>query len=261
MISPDTNVKTHYRTHTAADKLDFVLMHPGKCGIRIGTVFLELSRIIASVPSRLRRHFAIRLDNSPIQTVDSLVEFVQTRAAYVAQTSLYGYLKSRMGTRFRQIFEDEEFLPSINTAKWRTYAACLSDLAVFAAATAGIEKGLGDREITDLARYCFATAVRQTFDDAEAGKLRDTIAARFDKRIGSVVWHDAAAGEKAFTISPLELINSAPIAEEFKRLDKEIVTNSIRFRWRDVREQLRKKIDRKAICADWRGIQRPPVVT
>ena len=178
-----------------------------------------------------------------------------------SQTSLYGYLKTRMGTRFRQIFEDEEFLPSINTAKWRTYAACLSDLAVFTTATAGIENGLSDREISDLARYCFETAVRQTFDDAEAGKMRDEIAASFDKRISSVVWHDAAAGEKAFTSSPLELINSAPIAEEFKQLDREIVTNSIRFRWRDVREQLRNRIEREAICADWRSIQRQPVVT
>jgi len=224
-------------------------------------VFLKVPRIIASVPSRWRQYFAIRFDRSDIQTVDSLVEFVQTRAAYVAQTSLYGYLKTRMGTRFRQIFEDDAFLPSINHAKWRTYAACLSDLAVFAAATTGIENGLGDREITNLARYCFATAVRQTFDDAEAGKLREEIDARFDKRIRSVVWQDAAAGEKAFTVSPIELIDSAPIAEEFKRLDKEIVTNSIRFRWRDVREQLRKKIDREAICADWRSIQRQLVVT
>ena len=220
----------------------------------------ELSRIIASVPSRWRRFFAIRFDNSRIQTVDNLVEFIQTRAAYVAQTSLYGYLKTRMGTRYRQIFEDEEFLPSINSAKWRTYAACLSDLAVFAAATAGIEDGLSDREITELARYCFKTAVRQTFDDAEADKMRSEIAARFDKRISSVVWHDAAAGEKAFTSSPLELINSAPVAEEFKQLDKEIVTNSIRFRWRDVREQLRKRIGREAIRTDWRAIQRQPAV-
>ena len=222
-------------------------------------MFFELSRIIASVPSRWRRIFAVRFDNSRIQTVDNLVEFIQTRAAYVAQTSLYGYLKTRMGTRFRQIFEDEEFLPSINSAKWRTYAACLSDLSIFATATAGIENGLSDREISDLARYCFETAVRQTFDDAEAGKMRDEIATRFDKRISSVVWHDAAAGEKAFTFSPLELMNSAPIAEEFKLLDEEIVTNSIRFRWRDVREQLRNRIEREAICTDWRSTQRLPV--
>ncbi len=224
-------------------------------------MFLKISGIIASIQSRWQRIYAIRFDRSCIQTVDGLVEFVQSRAAYVAQTSLYGYLKTRMGTRFRQIFEDEEFLPSINNAKWRTYAACLSDLAVFATATAGNENSLSDGEITDLARYCFKTAMRQTFDDAEAVKMCDEIAARFDERIRSVVWNDAATGEKAFTISPLELINSAPIAEEFKRLDKEIVTNSIRFRWRDVRVQLRKKIDREAICADWRAIQRQPVVT
>ena len=219
---------------------------------------LELPRIVASAASKLRRIFAVRFDKRRIQTVENLVEFVQTRAAYVAQTSLYGYLKTRMGTRFPQIFKDDAFLPSINNAKWRTYAACLSDLAIFAAATSGIENGLDEPEISGLARHCFQTAMRQTFNDAEAGGMSDEFAARFDERIGSLAWHDAAAGEKAFTSSPLELIDSAPIADELKQLDKEIVTNSIRFRWRDVREQLRKRIDRQAICADWRSIQRLP---
>jgi len=220
---------------------------------------LELPRIVASAASKLRRIFAIRFDKRRIQTVESLVEFIQTRAAYVAQTSLYGYLKTRMGTRFPQIFKDEAFLPSINIAKWRTYAACLSDLSIFAAATSGIENGLDEPEISALARHCFEIAMRQTFDDAEAGGTGDEIAAGFDKRISLVVWHDAAAGEKAFTFSPHELIDSAPIADELKQLDREIVTNSIRFRWRDVREQLRSRIDRQAICADWRSIQRLPV--
>lgn len=235
-------------------------MGQGECGVRIYKLAFNLSRIIASIPLKWRRVFAIRFDNSRIQTVESLVEFVQTRAAYVAQTSLYGYLKTRMGTRFRQIFEDDEFLPSINNAKWRTYAACVSDLAVFATATAGIRSGLGERQIADLARYCFETAMHQTFDKPEIGEMREEFAIKFEKRVSQVVWHEVAEGEKAFTASPTELIESAPIAEEFKQLDKEIVTNSIRFRWRDVREQLRKRIEREAICEDWRSILQQTVV-
>ena len=79
------------------------------------------SRVAALIPENWRRIFGIRFDKSAIRNVDDLAEFIQTRSSYVAQTSLYGYLKTRMGTRFRQVFEDDKFLPSINKAKWRTY--------------------------------------------------------------------------------------------------------------------------------------------
>ena len=138
-----------------------------------------------------------------------------------------------MGTRFRQVFEDDKFLPSINAAKWRTYEACLSDLTVFVAATSGLENRLKTDEIAELARHCFATAVGQTFDDAEAGTPRPEIIVKFDQRSKSIQWTNAAIGENAFTTSPEELIQSAPIANELKQHDEEIVTNSIRFRWRD----------------------------
>lgn len=214
------------------------------------------SRIAALMPGNLRRIFAIRFDKSAIQSIDNLVEFLQTRSAYVAQTSLYGYLKTRMGTRFRQVFEDDKFLPSINKAKWQTYGACLSDLTVFAAAITGSENRLEDNRISDLAAACFETAVRQTFEGAEAGEVRAEIVESFEARLKLTHWPNAAIGEHAFSSSPEVLLEAAPIADELKEQDVEIVTNSIRFRWRDVREQLRKRIDRDAICAEWQAVER-----
>ena len=64
---------------------------------------------IAPLMANIRRVFGIRFDKSPIQTVEALTDFVETRAAYVAQTSLYGYLKTRMGTRYPHMFRDEVF--------------------------------------------------------------------------------------------------------------------------------------------------------
>jgi len=211
----------------------------------------SVSRIAALIPENWKRTFSIRFDKSAIESIDSLAEFIQTRSAYVAQTSLYGYLKTRMGTRFRQVFEDDTFLPSINRAKWRTYGACLSDLTVFAAALTGLENRLEKNEISDLARKCFDAAVQQTFNDAEAEEVRAEIVECFEARVNRTHWPNAAIGETAFTSSPKVLLDSAPIADELKEQDIEIVTNSIRFRWRDVREQLRKRIDRDAICAEW----------
>ena len=41
----------------------------------------------------------------------------------------------------------------------------------------------------------------------------------------------------------------APVIDEYKALDREIVTNSIRFRWRDARDQLRRRLDAPALAA------------
>lgn len=217
---------------------------------------LPVFSIAASISGKLRRIFGIRFDKSAIRTVDELAGFIQTRSAYVAQTSLYGYLKTRMGTRYREVFEDDKFLPSINQAKWQTYGACLSDLTVFAAAITGSENRLRPDQTADLARKCFEAAVQQTFDDAETENVRAEIVERFEARIEQTQWPNAAIGETAFTVSPKILLASAPIADELKAQDVEIVTNSIRFRWRDVREQLRKRIDREAICAEWQAAER-----
>ena len=51
-----------------------------------------------------------------IKDRDSLAIFLNTRASHVAQTSLYGYLRTRAGTRFPEMFENPDILKSINIA-------------------------------------------------------------------------------------------------------------------------------------------------
>lgn len=206
---------------------------------------------VKSLVGRLWRILTIRFDRKPIDSVESLVEFLQTRSAYVAQTSLYGYLKARMGIQYPEIFQNDVFSVSINIAKWRTYAACQSDLTVFAAALVAKEVGADRDVVAALARACFEQGIRSTLADSGFDVDAGEAIARFDARIGTVHWTNAVIGENAFTESPAELFASAPIADELKVHDELIVTNSIRFRWRDVREQLRRRIDGQAIWRDW----------
>jgi len=76
-----------------------------------------------------------------VDTPTALGEFIHTRASHVAQTALYGYMKTRAGTRFPALFEDPAMLSSINIAKWHVWAACVSDLAVYSGALLRIHGG------------------------------------------------------------------------------------------------------------------------
>ena len=43
--------------------------------------------------------FFLRLQSKPFGTTEELGEFSQTRTSYDAHTALYGYFKTRMGTK------------------------------------------------------------------------------------------------------------------------------------------------------------------
>lgn len=206
---------------------------------------------LASLLPRPLRALAIRFDKSPIATVEALVEFDRTRASYVAQTTLFGYLKTRMGTQFASYFQDDEFSRSIRAASAKLYVSCLGDLTVFAVGLCA--PAMEAERAATLAERCFAEGFRRTLTDLDPEYVPEDAVAAFAARAALTAWDEAANGINAFSGSEADIVRFAPVVDEFKELDREIVSNSIRFRWRDVREQLRKRIDAPAIATDWKN--------
>ena len=66
-----------------------------------------------------------------IKNTKDLTEFIQKKSSWVSQVTLYGYLKTRMGTKYVLMFDDEIFLTSINKAKWNIYSIALQDLTFY----------------------------------------------------------------------------------------------------------------------------------
>ena len=66
-----------------------------------------------------------------ISSKEDLKNFIQERSAHVTQTTLYGYIKTRIGSRYALMFEDEVFSNSINIAKWNIYLTALSDCTLY----------------------------------------------------------------------------------------------------------------------------------
>ena len=62
--------------------------------------------------------FKAFIPKKKISDLDELEDFIQTKSAWVTQVALYGYLKTRMGTRYVLHFENDEFMGSVNLAKW-----------------------------------------------------------------------------------------------------------------------------------------------
>ena len=204
------------------------------------------------------RLLVMRFDRSPFDTVDSLEKFVRTRSSYIAQTALFGYLKARMGTQFRVLFEDDFFSKEIRRAAARLFGSCLADLTFHVVAACRWDGQMSDEDAASLAAHLFERGLRSGlagYPDAD-GQVRQEATTRFEQRLVCVNWDQATDIEITFASSESDLVQFAPVVDEFKELDREIVMNSIRFRWRDVREQARKRLDPKAVAIDWFDRQR-----
>lgn len=168
----------------------------------------------------------------------SLEEFLDTRAAHVAQTALYGYLRTRAGTRFPELFADDLFVESINIAKWQVWLACLSDLAVHAGIMLRRQSGAPAPVVARLMQDAVGSILAKTGIPADAGSHFVPGAERVRSRIQLCEWIVTDDDEAAFGQSPAALVQWAPVTDDLKELDEEIVINSVRFRWHEVRREL-----------------------
>ena len=186
--------------------------------------------------------------NHSIDDVDKLAEFISSRASHVAQTTLYGYLRTRAGTRFPELFENPDILISINIAKWHIWAACVSDLSMFIGQLAFLSKVEAD-EIHRLMPTVLQLIFEQTGMPDEAGTDFQTSIDKANQRINHCDWSVQKNDDSIFSQSPEALYYWSPIAEELKERDENIVRNSVRFRWIDIRRNTRRQLDIEKLFA------------
>ncbi|MBO6719710.1 MAG: hypothetical protein JJ913_17285 [Rhizobiaceae bacterium] len=196
----------------------------------------------------------MRRETAPIDSTAAMFTFVSSRSAFVAQKKLYGYLKTRMGTRFPSMFEDDVFVGSINIAKMHVFAACLADMTVHAISRVTAGSGLSADERNGLAMRCFETGIADNRDHAPEGAEAAWKEA-FAKRLEGLHWENLASGGTAFTESPKALVRWAPIADELKRYDREIVENSVTFSWPEHTRDFAARAVPEAIVEDWKASQ------
>ena len=173
-----------------------------------------------------------------INNLDELEEFIQTKSAWVTQVTLYGYLKTRMGTRYVLHFENDQFMGSVDLAKWNMYAVALQDLTFFT--FSNLKLNFNYQEMKNAEEIFF-----KILDDEISNKMPLTIIEdakkNFNERLKSINW-DTYCNDIPFNPSALSLYKWAPIADELKELDRKIVLNSVILKWDVVKKEFKERV-------------------
>jgi len=163
---------------------------------------------------------------SKINSEKDLKNFIQERSAHVTQTTLYGYLKTRMGHKFTLMVQDEKFSQSINLAKWNIYMVALADCTFYVFSYLISEKNLQKNDCKEI----FLDIIENEKKNGLSEEIYNKAKTEFSKRVISVDFKKYYL-EEPFKESGLALFHWSPIADELKNLDKTIVLNSIKLKW------------------------------
>ena len=177
--------------------------------------------------------FKAFIPKKKIRDFDELEKFVQTKSAWVSQVTLYSYLKTRMGTRYVLHFDNDEFMKSVNQAKWNIYAVALQDLAFFTFSYLKVHFNLKE---TIKVKEIFLKILDDETTNSMPLDIIEEAKKNFDKRLQLINW-DKYYNDFPFNPSALSLYKWAPIAEELKSLDKKIVLNSVILKWDIIKKE------------------------
>ena len=198
---------------------------------------LKLKNILNTLKDIRNYVFPIKKITSQFKSIKSkedLKNFIQERSAHVTQTTLYGYIKTRIGSRYAMMFEDEIFSNSINIAKWNIYLSALSDCTLYVFSYLIDKKNLKQNDAEEI----FNNIAEKEIENGLKKNICDDAKIEFKQRMETVDWNKYYL-DNPFKNSGLALYKWSPIADNLKILDKQIVLNSIKLKWNLVENEFK----------------------
>ena len=174
-----------------------------------------------------------------IENYSDLKNFIQKKAAWVSQVTLYGYLKTRMGAKYVLMFEDEIFLGSINKAKWNIYAIAIQDLTFYCLSFLKFNLNIDE---TIKAYDIYNEILDEEIKNEMPVDIINISKEKFKNRLEKIDWNNYFLN-LPFNESALALYEWSPIADELKTLDRKIVLNSMILKWDNVKKEFKNLIN------------------
>ena len=168
-----------------------------------------------------------------IANIDILQDYIQRKSAFITQETLFGYLKTRIGTNYVKMYENNDFVVSINIAKWNIYLIAIQDMLFF---TFSYLYAKNRYQNTEDAKILFQKILDKELQEKDHPLPSDIYQKRlkqFEERIQNISWMTYYK-EDPFKTSSESLHYWAPVADELKNLDKAIVINSMQLKWQNI---------------------------
>jgi hypothetical protein len=168
-----------------------------------------------------------------IKSIEDLQDYIQRKSAFITQETLFGYLKTRIGTNYVKMYDNDDFVKSINIANWNIYTVALQDLTFFSFSYLYAKDEYLNNEV---AKDLYHRILENELNDKDhplSQEIFDKAKQQFEERFSNLSW-TSFYKDNPFKTSSEALYFWAPVAPELKNLDKQIVINSMQLKWKNV---------------------------
>ncbi len=141
--------------------------------------------------------------------------------------------------KIKNFDELEEFMKSVNLAKWNIYAVSLQDLTFFSFSYLKVHFNF---EEMDKAKEIFLKILDDETSNNMPLDIIEEAKKSFNKRLEKINWENYYS-DIPFNQSALSLHKWAPIADELKLLDRKIVLNSSILKWDVIKKEFMERIE------------------
>ena len=188
--------------------------------------FKAIYEVISAVKDYLFSYQKISKKFSKINNESDLKNFIKEKSAFVTQSTLYGYLKTRMGLKQNLMFTDDIFVESVNKAKWNIFSEAVTDLTFFSISFLNNKYNIKNLDTSKIYESILENEIANGFPKEMCEKYK----IKFKEKLNSFDIKEYSSNSP-FNNSCNALFHWAPIADELKELDKEVVINSIKNKW------------------------------
>ena len=185
-----------------------------------------ISEVISAVRDYLFPYEKISKNFLKINSENDLRIFIKEKSAFVTQSTLYGYLKTRMGLKQYMMFTDDVFVESVNKAKWNIFSEAVTDLTFYSISFLNKKYNIDSLDPNKI----YNTILDNEITNGLTNEICEKYKSKFKEKLNTFNIKEYS-DKNPFTNSCNALFHWAPIADELKELDKEIVINSIKNKW------------------------------
>jgi hypothetical protein len=185
----------------------------------------------------------------PIDTREKLIEFLDSRSAFLIQKNIFDYARARSGPYFSQIIKEQAFKDSVEVSRWTGYP---TGLAALAEIVRGILFDHAERKALNDAVSSAALAAFDKYPAPQAlgeetwKKARETLI----ERLALIDSHPPKFAKDVILPYAQILYDSQPIHEELRKRDFEMIQAQLRINMVAMHDEFSRRVKTAALLAD-----------
>ena len=201
---------------------------------------------VLGIPNYFRR-------KPPIDTRDKLVDFLDSRAAFLIQKNIFDYARARSGPYFSHIIKEAAFKHAVEVSRWSGYPTGLAALAELVRGVLFHEserKPLNDA-VSSAALAAFDKyPVPEVLGEETWKKARETLV----ERLALIDSHPPKFAKDVILPYAQVLYDSQPIHEELRKNDFEMIKAQLRINMVTMHDEFEGRVKKAALLSDL-GVQ------